>query len=80
MRGNFMPFKVKIVRQSVVIILVENEESHANRATVRIHGTICHQVCVVYESSVRYGAVKRQKDQLSCIDKPMFKLFLYYYC
>ena len=40
MRCDFLSFVVQILCQSVVIVLVEDEEGHANRATVRINATI----------------------------------------
>ena len=66
MRCDFLSFVVQILCQSVVIVLVEDEEGHANRATVRINA-IFQQVSVVGEVCLRDGTVECQKDQLSCV-------------
>ena len=61
---NFLSFKVETVGQGVVVVLVEDEESHSNGTSIGIYAVI-QQICVVVVISRRDGPVKRQKDQLS---------------
>jgi hypothetical protein len=61
---NFLPFEVETVGQGVVVVLVEDEESHSNGTTVGICGVI-EQKCVVVVIRRRNRPIKRQKNQLS---------------
>ena len=61
---NFLLFEVKTVGQGVVVVFVEDEESHSNWTAIGICGVI-EKICVVVVVGRRDGPIKRQKNQLS---------------